>query len=179
MVGLIQRKSLGVLQERQNPPGLCSVATQLRFDGRFLNLKSTSFIGAYTARSGKLSGDFSIKAQKDRGLGPIPEGTYWIFPAQIWTRSPIENWLADHTQFGALLWAGWGHHRITIHEMPDTQTYGRGGFFLHGGLHPGSSGCIHITGTGDSEMDRFLADLQKTAGGFPACAILLKVAYPK
>lgn len=46
--------------------------------------------------------------------------------------------------------------------MPGTETYGPGGFFIHGGSHIGSAGCIHVTGDG---METFLADLKQALGG--------------
>ena len=36
----------------------------------------------------------------------------------------------------------WGNYRITIHPFTTTETYGRGGFFIHGGDQLGSAGCI-------------------------------------
>ena len=60
--------------------------------------------------------------------------------------------------------------------MPGTQTYGRGGFFIHGGTHPGSAGCIHVTGP--DGMETFLADLKAALGGLPRCSVLLIVEYP-
>ena len=49
--------------------------------------------------------------------------------------------------------AAWGSHRITIHPFDSTHTFGRGGFFIHGGTMPGSAGCIDLT----SGMPRFAA----------------------
>jgi len=47
-----------------------------------------------------------------------------------------------------------GIHRITIHVSPTTMTLKRGGFFIHGGTHPGSAGCINLHGA----MENFVRD---------------------
>ena len=130
---------------------------------------------SYVATSGKRGPDFSLKAQQDKGLGTTPEGDYWIDPEQMWTAGPLVEF-ARNFPFLRDYPEGWGHHRITIHEMPGTQTYGRGGFFVHGGSHQGSAGCVHLTGNG---METFLADLKSTLDGLPRCSIPLSVVYPK
>lgn len=38
----------------------------------------------------------------------------------------------------------WGTHRIQLHPVKGTRTFGRDGFYLHGGDKPGSHGCIDI-----------------------------------
>ena len=130
---------------------------RLRFDGRTLFLCSPNGMKTHTAASGKRGPDFSLAARRDRGLGVLPAGQYWIDPEQMWTASPLVEALRD-VPFLRQYPEGWGHHRITIHEMPGTQTYGRGGFFIHGGTHPGSAGCVHVTGP--DGMETFLADLK-------------------
>lgn len=130
-------------------------------------------IKSYVAASGKLGAIFSLKAQGDRNVGTIPAGSYWIDPEQMWTASWWERDL-NGSPFGEYT-AGWGLNRITIHPLPSTQTYGRGGFFIHGGTHFGSAGCIHLLGKG---MDEFLADLKSAKGGLSRCSIPLTVKYP-
>ena len=108
----------------------------------------------YPAVSGKADPggffDYGISEQKKFDEGPIPEGSYWITPSELWKnawykRAPV---------------AGWGNYRITIHPFVLTNTYGRGGLFIHGGARPGSSGCIDLT----SHMDQFVQDLVREAG---------------
>ncbi|MGN4069377.1 DUF2778 domain-containing protein [Burkholderia gladioli] len=68
--------------------------------------------------------------------------------------------------------AAWGDHRITIHVMPGTATFDRGGFFIHGGTHAGSAGCINL----HAGMEQFVKDLQTATGGAD-CYIPLTVQY--
>jgi hypothetical protein len=163
------------IAEVSAPLPACSDKLSLGFNGRSLAFSIPGKAFQYPAVSGKLHGDFSVAAQKDRNLGPIPAGSYWIDPAQLWTAGPIRDWLARNTGPGRLAWSGWGEHRVTIHPLPFTQTFGRGGFFIHGGDHQGSGGCIHVTGAG---MERFVGELKTALSGLPACSIPLTVTYP-
>jgi hypothetical protein len=65
----------------------------------------------------------------------------------------------------------WGSHRITIHPFDTTHTFGRGGFFIHGGTTPGSAGCIDLT-AGISSFARALGALP------PRTKVKLTVRYP-
>ena len=83
------------LPERLAPFPACSAIVRLRFDGRMLSLYSPTGMKTYTAASGKRGPDFSFQAQRDRGLGVIPAGKYWIDPEQMWTASPLVEALRD------------------------------------------------------------------------------------
>jgi hypothetical protein len=37
-----------------------------------------------------------------------------------------------------------GHYRVSLHPAEGTDTFGRGGFFLHGGKNWGSAGCFDV-----------------------------------
>ncbi|HIU65485.1 MAG TPA: peptidoglycan-binding protein [Candidatus Enterousia avicola] len=63
---------------------------------------------------------------------------------------------------------GWGKHRVWLEPSKETDTYGRGGFSIHGGEEPGSAGCIDLT----SEMPAF-ADWFKKNGK----DLIIKVKY--
>lgn len=107
---------------------------------------------------------YGVLAQKMKDTGPIPEGTYWINPAQI----SKAGWLRNT--------AAWGDYRITIHPFTTTETYNRGGFFIHGGWKFGSKGCIDLA----THMNRFISDLKKEVDGqflFNMCQIHLIVNY--
>ena len=162
------------LPERLAPIKACSAVVRLAYDGLTLLLYTPAGMKTYAAASGKLGAVFTLKAQQDRSLGTIPAGEYWIDPAQLWTAS---WWVEEARNFPVArnYPESWGHHRITIHMMPGTETYGRGGFFIHGGSHVGSAGCIHVTGDG---METFLADLKQALGGTPECSVQLVVKYP-
>ena len=84
--------------------------------------------------------------------GPIPEGTYWAnqnqrqditaFDAVIGTFYPVAQALG----FKGGAWKGgpaaWGVRRVWLQPDTKTNTYGRSGFSIHGGLTKGSAGCI-------------------------------------
>jgi len=113
--------------------------------------------------------DYSAARQAMKNKGPIPEGRYWINPSEMWERDFL-RWLVlpeSHEQ-------AWGTYRITIHPFPSTRTFGRGGFFIHGGSVAGSAGCIDLT----SHMPRFARMLRDGAGERRDCHIELEVDYP-
>jgi hypothetical protein len=109
--------------------------------------------------------DYSLDRQQKSQEGPIPEGDYWLQPSQMWTN----RW------YNVAPTAAWGVHRITIHVFPTTMTFKRGGFFIHGGTHPGSAGCINLHGG----MENFVRELQDEVKADRDCFILLKVRYSK
>ena len=142
----------------------------LLFDGNSLilsiadkNIKKIS----YPAASGKLNEhkkfDYSLSRQKMPFLGPIPEGNYWIKPSELWKNA----WYRPGST------SAWGNYRLAIHPYPSTKTYGRGGFFIHGGRIPGSAGCIDLT----SYVDQFIGDIRKALPGSKECYIPLTVKY--
>jgi hypothetical protein len=103
------------------------------FNGTKLTIKGTGYSQSYSAVSGqRINGNFeySIERQKQRLSGPIPAGSFWIRPDELWTNA----WYKRGS------YASWGNYRITIHPRKGTETYGRGGFFIHGGNTPGSIG---------------------------------------
>ncbi len=76
--------------------------------------------------------------QADAWSGPIPKGRYLIYPEEFSGGPGLQTTIRDF--FG-----NWGTWRIPLHPVPGlANTYGRGGFFFHGGEHPGSAGCINI-----------------------------------
>ena len=69
--------------------------------------------------------------------------------------------------------SSWGNYRIIIHPYPTTETFGRGGMFLHGGDTPGSAGCIDLW----DAMDTLVSDLNAEVGSNIDCVIPLRVHY--
>jgi hypothetical protein len=147
-------------------PACARSQISLDFDGRCLWMKGPIF-RLYTAESGKVNSsgrfDYSPTRQREGGIGPIPTGQYWIDPSQMWEN----HW------YNVASRAAWGDHRITIHVFPETQTHGRGGFFIHGGTHAGSAGCINL----HAGMETFVSDLKEAATPSPDCYIPLTVRY--
>ena len=124
--------------DRGEPTGPnCGVASLL-FDGSDLILfagsaSSGAITKSWTARSGQKTAfkfEYSGPHQLIPDFGPIPEGAYWIQPAQM-EQVVVES-------------DSWGETRIIIHPRTFTKTFGRGGFFIHGGRQFGSAGCIDL-----------------------------------
>lgn len=108
--------------------------------------------------------------------GPIPEGTYRFSPSAIQEFTTSEQlellWAGvtggDRTTVGGIsMHSGdWGAGRVHLRPVrigsaPCGNARGRGGFYLHGGLLAGSSGCIDI-GTKFDELARFLQGFQSS-----------------
>ena len=64
----------------------------------------------------------------------------------------------------------WGYSRIPIRALPETNTFGRHSMYVHGGITPGSAGCIDLTGN----MEDFYRDFLNYNGD-----LSLEVKYPK
>jgi hypothetical protein len=144
---------------------MCS-AIELTFDGSKLEMTGGSKTYSYPAASGKPTKDgqfvYTKEAQMAPFGGPIPAGVYWINPDELWTNS----WYNRGSE------ASWGKYRITIHPFTTTDTYKRGGFFIHGGKVLGSAGCIDLT----HHIDKFVSDLE-TEGAMRKCQLHLTIRY--
>ncbi|SFN91476.1 tlde1 domain-containing protein [Nitrosospira briensis] len=153
-------------EERYNPSLAMCTSLKLFFDGSKLKMTGGSKAYSYPAASGRPREDgkfsYTQKAQMASFSGPIPEGVYWINPDELWTN----RWYKRASE------ASWGKYRITVHPFPTTETYKRGGFFIHGGKVLGSAGCIDLT----SHIEAFVADLEKE-GAIKKCQIHLTVKY--
>ena len=136
----------------------CTGNVSLHFNGETLQMYAViDNVGStrtYRAVSGKplpnKGFDYSSERQKMSKEGPIPEGKYWVYPNEFWRNA----WYKRGSE------ESWGNYRITLHPDKQTETYGRGGFFIHGGHFPGSIGCVDLT----SSMDQFYKDLMKAIG---------------
>lgn len=159
------------LAEKRVPtfPRCGKSSISMAFDGHFLTMNGNGnktyagVSGAPIDASKKITFDYSVERQKQPKRGPIPAGSYWIKPSQMWTN----HWYTPITS------GGWGFHRLTIHVYPGTETYGRGGFFLHGGTHPGSAGCINL----HAGMEQLVIDIEAATKGAPDCYVPLTVRY--
>jgi hypothetical protein len=137
----------------------------LRFDGDTLIMHGPRG-RSYPAVSGRPSGgkfDYSSGRFGMRSDGPIPPGRYWIKPSEMWSN----HW------YNLASRSAWGDHRITIHVFPGTETYGRGGFFIHGGTHAGSAGCVNL----HSRMEDFVRELEAATKDSQDCYVPLTVRY--
>jgi Domain of unknown function (DUF4157) len=160
-------KALRTFKLERGNSMLADCGLALKFDGVELDCGTG---GTFLAVSGEERTDaqgkyfdYSPDAQRKPG-GPIPEGVYWLNPEELknlsWRR------LKDKTSWPEI---GWGSHAITIHPFETTPTFGRGGFFIHGGAVPGSIGCIDVT----NNMDKVAGAIDGTED----CKIKLTVQY--
>lgn len=138
---------------RNDPPDPTD-GPRLFFDGFHLRLTGGSQRYHYPATSGKPLTphrfDYSLAHQRLADTGPIPEGTYRL-DLEERDRDRLDGPISPPSD------APSEPRRIDLHPLPTTETYGRGGFFIHGGTTPGSAGCIDLT----DHMDQFLADLRR------------------
>jgi len=71
-------------------------------------------------------------------------------------------------------WSGgpisWGTKRVWLEPDKDTDTHGRSGFSIHGGLNKGSAGCIDIPRQ-TGKLSRYLDNCQDS--------VPVRVKYPK
>jgi hypothetical protein len=106
------------------------------------------------AYSGKPS---SSKLDQDKvNYGPIPEGTYLIYPAEVGNASYLP-WTWPGADYPFWDWGAWGSKRVPLHAHPANPVTDRSGFFLHGGSDIGSAGCVDI-GFNDARVIGALAD---------------------
>ena len=136
------------------------------FDGKTLAVYDAGEkVAEFAGVSGK-PGYQSPQYQNKKDTGPIPAGTYVARKKDFQNRDdygPIKKYTS---------WPGgergWGKHRVWLEPSKEVDTYGRGGFSIHGGEEPGSEGCIDLT----SEMPAF-ADWFKKNGK----DLIIKVKY--
>lgn len=118
------------IRERSST-GASESVVSLILDGHTLTCRSQTW-GAVSGLPG-VGGSFddSAERQHQADAGPIPAGSCWIDTSQLVDLR--QKWF-----FETLYERSWGTHRVTIHPESGTKTFGRGGFFIHGGAVPGS-----------------------------------------
>ena len=131
------------------------------FDGKKFTLyENDKPIMSWDAVSGK-DGYRSSEYQNLKDTGPIPEGAYVARQSELQFYKDItwDNRLRSAVGFGT--WRGgtdsWGESRVWLEPSKETNTYGRGGFSVHGGVEPGSAGCIDLT----NRIDEFTQWFEK------------------
>jgi hypothetical protein len=92
-------------------------------------------------------------------MSPAAEQVYYLYavPPGSYTFNPAD--ISETTWRRKLLPADWGQFRVTLAPDPLTETFGRSGFFLHGGETPGSAGCIDV-GSADRVLFPILKQLE-------------------
>ena len=146
-------------QQTSNDPN-CYV----EFDGNNVDLYKYGQSNGNRLLNGQLQGNLDGQSGDDyhqgsiyqnvANHGPIPEGTYLmdqnqrqnigLLDAVAGTLTPI----LDKVNLPSGSWRGgpaaWGTKRVWLRPDANTNTYGRSGFSIHGGLTKGSAGCIDI-----------------------------------
>lgn len=156
--------------ERRTPthPACGTSTIAIHFNGAALAIAGSGSAKGWPAVSGKPakdgSFDYSPARQRVSNAGPLPAGNYWINPSDLWENA----WYKSDSV------VSWGNFRITLRIYPGTDTFGRGGFFIHGGAVPGSIGCIDLT----SNMNDFVKTMRTFVGRSNNCFIPVKVEYP-
>jgi hypothetical protein len=122
----------------------------------------------------KKYGDNYKEFMKEKEQGPIPSGNYTVSQVQERTNGNATQFIQgkSYKQLFDLMMAGskhdwnsgvapdliaWGDFRLPITKKGDTETYGRGSFYIHGGGIPGSIGCIDLT-TGMNDFAKYFLD---------------------
>ena len=151
----------------------------MTFNGQNLNLyNNTGQVGSLGAQSGH--DDFqSAQYQNVADKGPIPEGIYYANQDQRQSLTPQNIALKLGEKLGLDMqqksgWSGnpisWGTSRVWLQPDVNTNTYGRSGFTIHGGLAKGSSGCIDIPWQ-TGKLNNYLDECQDS--------VPVYVKYPK
>lgn len=86
--------------------------------------------------------------------GPIPIGKYTANPKELSDPNVLQ-------QVKLSFYGDWGDWNIPFHPKAGTNTFGRTGFYLHGGSKEGSAGCIDIGGgfSGNKETNLLKKDM--------------------
>ncbi|SFV86499.1 hypothetical protein MNB_SUP05-SYMBIONT-4-421 [hydrothermal vent metagenome] len=111
---------------------------EVTFDGE--NVSYDDDKGKQIVKYSATSGKDGIKDQSASWKGPIPKGSYTLNPDSISKAGFFRKFMGD-----------WGKYRAPLTPNQSTNTYGRSGFFIHGGSSPGSAGCIDM-GKYDSQL---------------------------
>ena len=136
-----------------------------KFDGKTLTIyQNGKVVASWNAVSGK-PGYQSPEYQNLKDKGTIPAGIYVARQEKLQHMSPAD-WAIGWSRvlgnnFGGK-WPGssvsWGNSRVWLEPSKETNTYGRSNFSIHGGLIPGSAGCIDMTG----QINAFTSWLEST-----------------
>ena len=104
--------------------------------------------------------DYSDKSQTNSFAGPIPEGVYSVNKDEVQYIGDQSLLKQAVNHFGRGGFPGgrfsWGNNRWWINSEGDTETYGRGGFTIHGGKKYGSAGCIDLCDNLGSFTKKFM-----------------------
>ena len=141
--------------ENNDPLGLTTLSYNVR-SGTLTVDPEVEGRGPYnvSATSGRKKSQDKPECENAEDEGPIPSGEYNLDINDLTNPGLMGDLLRNAR-------GDWGDWRVPITPLPGTNTYDRGGFFLHGGKFPGSAGCIDVGGGlfGNDITDRLLNDL--------------------
>jgi len=115
---------------------------------------------SYKVRATSGRPDCGECTERDRDKGPIPKGNYRLYAQDLSDPGPVGDGLRN-------LRADWGDWRVKLWPDEPAATFGRDGFYLHGGWQPGSAGCIDVGGGifGDDITNRLANDISADPDG--------------
>lgn len=119
------------------------------FDGKKFTLyENDKPIMSWDAVSGA-KGYQSPEYQSVKQKGTIPEGIYVARQSGLQFYKDISWSDRQRSAIGFGTWRGgtdsWGGSRVWLEPSKNTNTLGRDNFSIHGGIEPGSAGCIDLT----------------------------------
>ena len=115
-----------------------------------------NLVGLYPYSSG-MNGNTDVTQGNS---GPTPPGNYTINPSEISPAGFFREYIDPRD---------WGDYRVPLHPDAGTNTYGRGGFFIHGGhLRHGSEGCLKVEGKDQNDL---FQQLMKNSNPVPVVVI--------
>ena len=166
-----QQEHLSITSNNSHP------TCYMTFDGQNLNLYyNGDLIESLDAQSGRDEYQ-SAQYQNIANKGPLPVGTYYANQNQrqnITAKDAIIGTIAKVLGISKGKWSGgpisWGTKRVWLQPDENTNTYGRSGFTIHGGLTKGSAGCIDIPWQ-TNKLSDYLDNCQES--------VPVEVEYPK
>jgi len=131
----------------------CNEMDYLLFDRHFVYLKTQNgrIKKKWHSFSGNIKSEFKDQDKPD--FGPLPEGEYKAHFTQ--TLDALNN----EGLWDTLKWIqkspAWGFVATPL-EQTKGNSYGRGNFYIHGGLFKGTKGCIEINNFENGEFHAFM-----------------------
>lgn len=138
----------------------------------------------------KKYGGKNTEFMKIKEQGPIPNGDYTVSQIQKRTNGDATSFIKGKTDkelYNIMMndkghnWntgtksdlVAWGDYRLPITKSGETETFGRGSFYIHGGGIPGSIGCIDLL----NEMNDFVKFFETWKNTSKNKVMNLKVKY--
>jgi hypothetical protein len=98
--------------------------------------------------------DYSYERQASENIGGLPQGLYSITCKES---GSLSNGNIKKHGRDVMAWGNY-HWQLVPDDKTDTRGRRRNSFTIHGGLFPGSAGCIDLT-SGDAKFKKYLKSL--------------------